>query len=678
MKTITKNTWRPKKIVAKTDYENYVGDFETTVYEGQTSTEVWASAVVKLGTEDVQIFTSIEDTWDYLASLDTSLRIYYHNLKFDGSFWLSFFLRDSRFKLGVKDDHTDLYHTKFKNVSEMANYEYTYLISEMGLWYQITVKVNNHIIKFQDSLKLLPFSVRKIGKDFETKHQKTSIEYYGKRQAHGYISLEEQEYIKNDVLVVKEAMEFMFKEGHDKMTIGSCCMEEFKHTREKTYYTDHTMKQHFVPKYDELFPDLYAQEINKDIYGDDNAGDYIRRSYHGGWCYCDERHQNQIMRNGCTADVNSLYPSVMSSESGNLYPYGDAHFWKGNIPYTVTHSRDDIYYFVRIRCKFELKDGYLPCIQIKHDFRYRATEWLKTSKVYNNITKEYCEFYQDFDGEVKESYVTMTLTMTDFALIQEHYNLIELEMLDGCWFYATAYIFDEYIDKYRLLKETSKGAKRALAKLFLNNLYGKMATSRNSSYKVAYLNDNKELQFASVLEMNKKGGYIAVGSAITSYARNFTIRHAQLNYDTFCYADTDSLHCACSPEELIDIKEHPTKFLCWKIESEWDYGKFVRQKTYIEHVVKADREDCDPHYSITCAGMPQRCKDHLISRLTGTEPKEEYRLSKMEQDFLYDEDGNIKRMTIDDFGLGLSVAGKLMPKKIEGGIILEETTFEMR
>ena len=34
----------------------FVGDFETTVYEGQTKTEVWAAACVELYTEDVAIF----------------------------------------------------------------------------------------------------------------------------------------------------------------------------------------------------------------------------------------------------------------------------------------------------------------------------------------------------------------------------------------------------------------------------------------------------------------------------------------------------------------------------------------------------------------------------------------------------------------------------------------------
>ena len=36
-------------------------DFETSVYKGQTETQVWASACVELFTEDVQIFHSIDE-----------------------------------------------------------------------------------------------------------------------------------------------------------------------------------------------------------------------------------------------------------------------------------------------------------------------------------------------------------------------------------------------------------------------------------------------------------------------------------------------------------------------------------------------------------------------------------------------------------------------------------------
>ena len=88
---------------------------------------------------------------------------------------------------------------------------------------------------------------------------------------------------------------------------------------------------------------------------------------------------------------------------------------------------------------------------------------------------------------------------------------------------------------------------RELAKLFLNNLYGKMASSTDSSFKYAYLDETGTICYKIVTAHNKKAGYIAIGSAITSYARNFTIRAAQMNYygpnkRGFIYADTDSIH----------------------------------------------------------------------------------------------------------------------------------------
>ena len=56
-------------------YRTFVGDFETTVYKNQTSTEVWASAVVELGTEEVFIHHSIQETFMFLTSMKTNVRI---------------------------------------------------------------------------------------------------------------------------------------------------------------------------------------------------------------------------------------------------------------------------------------------------------------------------------------------------------------------------------------------------------------------------------------------------------------------------------------------------------------------------------------------------------------------------------------------------------------------------
>ena len=53
--------------------------------------------------------------------------------------------------------------------------------------------------------------------------------------------------------------------------------------------------------------------------------------------------------------------------------------------------------------------------------------------------------------------------------------MTDLEILDGCWFYAEKGIFDDYINKYMEIKMNSKGARRTEAKLFLNNLISSMS-----------------------------------------------------------------------------------------------------------------------------------------------------------------------------------------------------------
>lgn len=642
-------------------------DFETTVYKGQVNTEVWASACVELFTEDVVIFHSISDTFNYFKDLNCNICAYYHNLKFDGNFWLSFLLKDLRLEQAVEylnDEKTSMF---FYDIKDMKNNTFKYVISDMGQWYSITIKVNNHIIEIRDSLKLLPFSVKEIGKSFGTKHKKLDMEYTGYRYSGCEITQKEKEYIKNDALVVKEALEIMFEEGHKKLTIGSCCLSEFK----KTILTQ---------DFKNWFPDLTLIELNKDVHTYDTVDKWIRKSYRGGWCYLVKGKENKVFYNGLTADVNSLYPSEMHSSSGNRYPIGVPKFWCGNyIPEEAL--KPNKYYFIRIKTRFYLKKGYLPFIQIKGKYTYKGTESLVTSDYYDNKLGMYCQYYKDKYGNTIDTKQELVLTMTDYELIKEHYELVDFEIIDGCYFYAQVGIFDEYLDKYKQIKMKSKGAKRTLAKLFLNNLYGKLASSDDSSFKYAYLKDDNVVGFYNVEAHDKKAGYIAIGSAITSYARNFTIRHAQMNYHGdnergFIYADTDSIHCDLFPDEVVGLKIHKSDFNCWKLESYWDSAIFARQKTYIEHVTHEDGEAVEPYYNIKCAGMPQKCKNLLKESLTGTQKnKEEY--TEEEQKFLYKGDEKILR-NLEDFKEGLIVPSKLLPKRILGGVLLTETNYEMR
>lgn len=664
----------------------FVGDFETTVFAGQERTDVWASACVEMYTEDVKIFHSIAEQYQYLKRLNNDLVIYYHNLKFDGTFWLYYLIDVLHLEQAVfpinSSAATDAkypYHDKYNcdwyvdfiDRKQMPNNSFIYSISDMGIWYKILIKTGGHFIEIRDSLKLLPFSVKEIGKSFKTKHRKLDMKYEGFRYPGCAITDSEKEYIANDVLVVKEALEFMFNEGHSKLTIGACCLEEFKST---------------IPHYDykAYFPNIYEIPIDENVYGCDNAGDYVHNSYRGGWCYLVRGKENKIYHNGTTADVNSLYPSVMSSESGNYYPVGYPTFATGKVP-DIMKTDDAFYFFIRVKTRFYIKKNKLPFIQLKHSLLYKGTEMLETSDVYDRTDGKYKSKIVDFDGTVKTVTVVMTMTKSDYLLFHEHYDVMDYEELDYCWFHTAIGIFDKYIEKYKKIKIESTGAMRTLAKLFLNNLYGKMASSPDSSYKYVFIDNDGKLSYRNIQKRDKEPGYIPVGSAITSYARCFTIRAAQKNYygknkPGFIYADTDSIHLDLQPDEIKGITEHPTDFCCWKLESCWDNAIFVRQKTYIEHVVLEDKmpPKDGPFFSIRCAGMPERCKQ--LFELSMTQPSDEMLQQAADKwDYTSEElEFAQTKRNLSDFRIGIKIPGKLIPKRIPGGTLLVPIPYEMR
>lgn len=636
----------------------YACDFETTVFKGQEFTEVWSSALTVVGNtnpKEVIVHHSIDETFSWCCKQPNDLVLYYHNLKFDGEFWVYYLLHKAGYKVAYVDEEAK----KQKDISDLVAGEFITLISDMGQWYQLAIQTPFVKIVIRDSLKLMPFTLKEIGKAFKTKHQKLDMEYTGERYAGCPISADEMAYIKNDVLVLSEALDFMFNDGHKKLTIGSCCMAEFKKTVMKEWWDDY-------------FPDLKKLPVEDVI--ELKAGNYdryCRRSYRGAWCYVNPLKAGRTIYNGRTYDVNSLYPSMMHSDSGNRYPIGIPHFFWGSIPYNG-YNNNNLYYIVTFRCMFHVKQNYLPFVQIKSNPFYKPTECLTTSEV------DHPTVYDEY-GTPLCNVVELTMCQPDFELFLEHYDVYHFEILYGVYFHTDIGLFDEYINKYRKIKMESKGAMRTEAKLFLNNLYGKFATGDDSSYKTPYYDSMADvIKYSTIEEHDKAVGYIPVGSAITAYARCFTIRAAQKNIEHFCYADTDSVHVDCPAKEVVGIPEHPTEFCHWKCESEWDMARFVRQKTYAEHIVISDGEQVEPYWEIKCAGMPKNCKNLLVQSIEQSEEDaERYRELMREEPSEKNKFLSAKR-TIDDFKEGLLVPDKLIPRRMSGGIVLHETTFEMR
>lgn len=704
--------------------KTFACDFETSVYKGQTRTDVWSAAVCPIrtkllqdngvkepGPEDVMIYHSLDEFMAWLDSMKRNPVLYFHNLKFDGSFILDWLLRNG-YKWAEKEKRKDPDEPK----------TFSALIGDMGQWYQMTIIMpDGHAVYIRDSLKLMPMPLKKLAHDFKTKYQKLEMEYTGKRYPGCMIKPEERKYIANDVLVLSELMEIMFMAGIDTLTIGSACMKKYKETVPTMYI-------------EENFMNLAAIEA-PDYTGAKNADDYVRKSYRGGWCYAKPDRCNTVYYwkptnhtagavysfkgvdyIGVTADVNSLYPSMMHSMSGNRYPIGRPHFVKGAD--ILKYKLPKYYTFIRLKCRFKLKEGFLPFIQIKGSQYYIGTEMLEDSRIRFRGNK-YETLKIKETGKLITDVVEMTMTCTDYELFHKHYNVTDETILDGCWFYTDIGMFDDYINYWAHIKQASTGAQRQIAKLFLNNLYGKFATNPLNVVKIAvnaehfdsYMHEHEKATIKDYLESSaavgcsedddisliddyredKKPMYIPIGSAITSYARQFTITAAQKNYDTFCYADTDSIHCLTSAEKIKGIKIHPTEFCCWKLESYWNEAIFVRAKTYIEHV---SHEDGNPvseqYYNVKCAGMPQKCKDMLIESFEETEEKAAGNKKIAEILIANDKEDTLKRdqmiekysflgtkRNLTDFKIGLVVPGKLTPERIKGGVLLVERNFTM-
>lgn len=270
------------------------------------------------------------------------------------------------------------------------------------------------------------------------------------------------------------------------------------------------------------------------------------------------------------------------------------------------YKEDKVYplYIQMITCSFRLKKNKIPTIQIKGSYFFKGNEYLESSESY--------------EGDIVE----LVLTSVDLKLFLEQYEVENLQYIAGYKFRAKEGLFTEYIDKWTKVKIEStlsgnKG-KRTMAKLMLNSLYGKFATSLVTKSKIPYLEDDK-VRYELGEEEDKKGLYIPIGAFITSYAREKTIRTSQAikdysiktyGEDKYCYSDTDSIHTTLEVEDLLkfcDIDDVALGY--WKIESKFRRAKFIRQKCYLEDI--EDEKTKEYKVKITCAGMPESCYKYV-------------------------------------------------------------------
>lgn len=567
----------------------------------------------------------------FLAYLKSykKLTLFFHNLKFDSDFIINYLL-----------------HEGYEVVPEkrfLSPKSLTTTVSKMGQFYTVEVMFENgNRVTIFDSLKKLPFKVREIAKAFNLQMAKGSIDYDQFRPIDYILSPEEIDYIKKDVKIVAEALKVQYEEGMDGITVSKDCLNDYIATIGGEN------------RFRNLFP-----VISLELFDD------MKQAYRGGWVYVKDSIAGKMIGKGQTFDYNSMYPSVMDEKP---LPFGMPVSFTGEYKFTASHPL----YIQKLECEFEIKKNHLPMIQIKGQAEFKASEYLTSSQ---------------------GTRVTLYLTNIDLKLFFDHYDVLNPEYISGWMFKQQTGMFTKYITKHMFVKEKAKGAKRSLAKLKLNGLYGKFGSELNVTGKLPYLKSDGSTGYRlkSMVEVEtldgktrmkefknlreyQEGVYLPIAIFTTSYARDKIIRASQKVYKRFCYADTDSIHITGldTPEEMKPLI-HESRLGYLKRESQFVRAKFLRPKTYIEEECVLYQYDENGEIS----------KDEYGDDIYKEVDYGKHNATRMNVKCAGLDDQAKPYVTFKNFYIGSHIdvpehAMKLRPKHVKGGTILEKKEINIR
>ena len=598
--------------------ECWTADFETTTDDNDC--RVWAFSMCNIHNYNLFYYgTSIEEFFELIECYDrANLKIWFHNLKFDGYFIISYLMSHG--------------YSWIEKSKLRADKTFTTLITDQGQYYTITVffKVKGHRtskVTFYDSMKIFPnFSVAKVAEGFNLPISKLEIDYKKKRPV-GY-QLDEQEinYIRNDVEIMARALKIMFEQGHTRMTIASDAMSDFKHR---------------IVGFRKKFP-ILPLDVDKDI----------RKAYRGGFTYLNDAWKDKITGKGVTLDVNSLYPSCMHTPYE--LPYGEPVFFDGKYEYDPTMPL----YIQHLTCSFTIKDGKIPSIQLKNNLSFIPNEYVKSSK---------------------HEIVSLVLTNVDLDLFFEQYDVTNVEFHGGWKFRKAVGLFDDYVDHW--ISEKIKAGKegnapiRQISKLLLNSLYGRFGISGEARQKAPYLDSDDIVKFTIQEKEKRQLCYLPAACWITSYGRNKTIRSSQIikdysinkyGKDLYFYSDTDSIKCGLSEDDLNELKDviqiDDYELGAWALEEHFDRFLGLRQKCYIT--------ESDGKVHATVAGLPK----YLQSLITFDNFRHGFTTSGMSMEDLVKE-AKKNGATEEEIK---KIHHKLTYKYVKGGVILSDTDFTLK
>lgn len=580
----------------------FAGDFETTV--DPHDCRVWAWGLLALEGEDFLVGELADELFEYLG-MYPKVTVYFHNLKFDGQFILDWLFKHGLEFIRAQEVTADGERRKRKLMAG----QFTTSISDQGIFYMIEIRLpNGSNIIFKNSLNLIPMAVEDIPDAFGLSYQKLHIDYEVQHLPGQGFTAQELAYLKQDCLIVRDALRVLHSLNMDRMTTASNALEFYK-------------KMIGYRQFKRWFPPPYYDAA-------------IRRAYKGGFTYINPQFIGKDIGPGMILDENSIYGYVMHEKP---LPYGEGKLFEGQ------YQPDPEYplYTQHLRAIFDLKPGMLPTIQVKNKYsQFRPTEYLYSS-----------------GGDE----VDLTLTSIDLEVFFAHYDVVVIEWVNGWKFRAGTKMFREYIDYWMQIKvkgeQEGKPGLRTVAKQMIVSLYGKFGMKTVIQERTPYLDDWGVVQYRLEDPDPKEPIYVPIAVFVTAWARKILIEAIQQLGERFVYCATDSLHLiGWEKPDCLELDQY--RLGAWKIEGYFEKARYLRPNAYVTML--------DGKLDITCSNLQKRAYD---LKETYKDHPEKLKLVPK---------GCQTKVTWDNFKYGTSYYGNLTPRKVAGGIVLEETVFTLK
>lgn len=605
-----------------------VFDIESCAINNHTEMLTYSIAAINCddGTDTMYWYNDVEYFLDMLLNAKCkTLKIYAHNCLYDVKpFILKFVEKYGNNQRKIEFNEKSVYNTydkKYENLlianinsnKKMDKFQYDIVINN-NIFYGLTIQSEHTKIQFLDSFKIIPQGLQKACSDFlGLKLPKDGLDYNKQRLLDDELTKEELSYIYDDVFGLKYLIKLCCIDGFDvngkhvqftKLTNSSQSLYDYKNTlledfelRQNAFadedffkYVDSwLLKSNF---YGEKSNYRKLEQLFKAVYGQPQitADKWIRKSYYGGLCTPHyenvKKYSKRKDKHGVVLDVNSLYPFIMESR---LLPYGIGMY--KDIPYKNMNEKYKNQYPLYIQditvYDLEVKPGHMAWLQVKGNSYFNGREILKS----NNKNGKSVE-------------LNLRLCNPLFEMLFQDYD-VRCYKLGGHFAYRGAYhLFDNYINFWKEVKQTSTGAKRAVAKLRQNGLYGKFGMN-GEKREAFFKNDNGKFTIEYGETYITPSIYLPMATFITSYAKQYLVQAINSNYDRFMYCDTDSIHLYGTLEEVKGVEIDSKKYGCWDNEMCFNDFKYLSPKRYAEKDVETNK------WVIKCCGLTDKIMEKV-------------------------------------------------------------------